>query len=730
MTVEAISPTVTNVYTGVGDYDFPFKVYNTDEVKVYHLTPAGVLVQLTSGFTTALNTLTDGGVVTITDGGLSGGFLVLKRILPFTQDNNLVNSGPLNMETLEASLDKNVMLLQQMNDQLSESTAVSNWKDTWLTNTAYNVKDTVKGPNGNWYYCTGSHVSGVFNTDLTAGLWLLAIDVLAINSAAAAAAQALLTQYIPDPSTGLTEQAIMVNPTKTGYVLGDAGGGLKWQYFSTNQTAAKSKGVAMDTTGGVKTVTPLVSPNVGDSFGVADWKSNFHVNACKIAFTGIKVHGVVQTEDMTLDIKNQRVVFSWSGATDGYIITEATPLGNSFEYLPYAVMHVREQQNSGVGAGNSASGDNDRALNYAVQNDIAGASLAGGLVSLPAGDYQVDGYAMTGYLTTTDVSRLYLKDASGNVLLRGPGSQTGYVIANSVKGKISLPAPTSVKLSHYINQVATNGLGLPVSQGIEVYSELIITKIGGNYAPKPVLNSTRLQQMAGLGSRTMRTGFEITVTGANQLTVGKGTCLSEDLGHAIAVSAPTVLNLDTTNNKKFFIFAVHVIATDTYTCRSYDTFAAPTSDATIDWFTPIDMWQNTGAGALRAGWMRDGYHWWTKASENAVNSKVAVPANCNTAIDCSGFLPDPSMYSHVLPGGQSSSANQSICVGYDGTNVHQSFVVNYVTNGDNDTDAWSSIGYGQPLFMPCSGTIYWGRGSSAANGNTDIRLHAWKLTGW
>jgi hypothetical protein len=296
--------------------------------------------------------------------------------------------------------------------------------------------------------------------------------------------------------------------------------------------------------------------------------------------------------------------------------------------------------------------------------------------------------------------------------------------------KISFANTTVLELRQYTGLVITDGLGKAASQGVEVYSDVIIKKIGGNYAPKPVINSTRLQQMAGLGSRTQRTGFEITVTGANQLTVGKGTCLSEDLGHATAVTSSTALNLDTTNNKKFFIFAVHVIASDTYTVRSYDTFAAPTSDATIDWFTPIDMWMNTGAGALRAGWMRDGYHWWAKASESAINSKVALNANCNTAVDASGFLPDPSMYSHVLPGGQSATGGSYICFGHDGTNVHHVIYASTASLTDTDVNCWCDQGNSPPQFIPCSGTIYWGRGGGSQSGTQDIRLHGWKLTGW
>jgi hypothetical protein len=120
---------------------------------------------------------------------------------------------------------------------------------------------------------------------------------------------------------GATPEWIIISETN----LVEGGGGLAWKPFDTNQITVNGEGIAMDTTGGAKTITVNATPEAEETFGVADQKGTFQTNACTLAFTGIKLHGVVQTSDMVLDVKNQRVVFSYISADTGWIITELEP---------------------------------------------------------------------------------------------------------------------------------------------------------------------------------------------------------------------------------------------------------------------------------------------------------------------------------------------------------------------------------------------------------------------
>ncbi len=351
-------------------------------------------------------------------------------------------------------------------------------------------------------------------------------------------------------------------------------GGLEWGVHTTNQVSVAWKGFLMDTSAGVRTVTPNPTPVAGESFGVADLKDTFRLNKCVVAFTGVKLHGVVQTEDMTLDVKGQVVTFSWVSAEVGWRITDLVP--------------------------------------------------------------------------------------SGALAIVGPG----------------------------------------------------------------------MIPMIGLLPRMSITGFVTRTTGDNQITIGKGQCLDTTLQHHMAITGDTVLNLGTTPNRTWHLFVVHVIATDTYTVKAYyDGFLAPASDATIDWYCPIDFAQNGGDGKLWQFYSADGVHINLKASQCAVTSKVAPPAGCSTPVSLAGYIPDVSMVSEVLMGGQAASNGQFLCVGFDGTNVHHAFAASITELADNERHAWFSAAYGGPQWMPTNnGVIYWGDGTySNASGTADLRLHAFKL---
>lgn len=58
---------------------------------------------------------------------------------------------------------------------------------TWVTATAYSVRDSViyqSGSTAKWYWCTGAHTSGVFATDLAAGLWEEIFDFTSVLASA------------------------------------------------------------------------------------------------------------------------------------------------------------------------------------------------------------------------------------------------------------------------------------------------------------------------------------------------------------------------------------------------------------------------------------------------------------------------------------------------------------------------------------------------------------------
>jgi len=615
MTVENTKPVAVLAYTGPGRYDFDFLVYEDSDLSVSYVDVNGAvtLLERLIDYSVVKNVLpNEGGHIDTTAPLATTGFLDIRRSVPLTQPEEWSAEGYLKLDKLETSLDRLVMMVQQVSEVVDSGSATSNWRGDWATAESYLVRDLVRAPNGNWYVAVSSHTSGVFVTDLADGKWRIAIDIADIGGV-----------NIPDPSTGRKGQAVVVNPTLDGYELG-AGGGLSWSIKTANYTTSPGEGHLVDTSSASVTGTIHSAPGTGDTIAVGDLKGTFAINNCTIAMTGLTLHGVVQTADMVLDVKNQRVTLVYSGATDGWVITELEPNNSQFEYMPYAVMYVQEQKPQGTGAGTNIVGDNLRNISNIIQSDISGASLDGsGGIILPAGEYQIDGYAMTGYLTTTDLSRLYIKDSAGAILLRGGGSQTGYVINNSIKGKITLTAQTTIKLYHYLSAIRTNGLGLPVSQGTEVYSELVITKIGGNYAPRLITTDARLQMVAGLDYTGNMLGFDISKTGANQLTVTKGTC-KDRLGVIdLYLTTDTTVAIPAVANTIYHLAVVRLL-NQTMTVKAYASEAAMAADATIDAFRWIGEWLTNGGTTCVEGVMVNGLMLRGKASECVISANITT----------------------------------------------------------------------------------------------------------
>ena len=213
MTVSAITPSVSFSYTGPGDYAYTFLCYDEGDLVVLFTDDDGADTTLALGtdYTVALESDFLGGTLTLINPADTSGSLRVDRVLPFTQEVDWVNNDPLDAGLLERSFDRTVMLLQQMNQEVLAGTSAFTWEGTWATGTAYQVRAMVEGPDGNWYYCNYAHTSGVFATDLAAGIWTLLINRASLLAAVAdaetaeenaeAAQAAAEARTIDDPAT-------------------------------------------------------------------------------------------------------------------------------------------------------------------------------------------------------------------------------------------------------------------------------------------------------------------------------------------------------------------------------------------------------------------------------------------------------------------------------------------------------------------------------------------------
>jgi len=181
MTVENIPRIVKYEYTGVGDYSFDFRILEEIDIAVSHVDENGEYLKLdrNTDYTVVKNALPQiGGVVTVSIPSIQNGLLAIFTEAPLSQPTQWGAEGYVNLEKLEQSFDKCIMLLQQMQEIIDSGSSTSDWRGPWVTDTVYRLKDIVIAPNRNWYRCITAHTSAAsFNTDLTSGYWIVVLDI-------------------------------------------------------------------------------------------------------------------------------------------------------------------------------------------------------------------------------------------------------------------------------------------------------------------------------------------------------------------------------------------------------------------------------------------------------------------------------------------------------------------------------------------------------------------------
>ena len=193
MTIEAQTPFISYNYTGLGDYDFSFPVYEETDIVVNHTTKEGIKTSLLLGQDFSIAFIGDDkirtGSVSVTTQSLgTSGVLDIYRVLPIEQQTSWMNNTGLDTKLLEASFDRIIMILQQQ-QVIAEGTLVATgWKGDWVTTTEYRAKDLVT-VGSDLYICVLPHVSSNWELDLTTGRWALALDGTTLAREAAAAAQ-------------------------------------------------------------------------------------------------------------------------------------------------------------------------------------------------------------------------------------------------------------------------------------------------------------------------------------------------------------------------------------------------------------------------------------------------------------------------------------------------------------------------------------------------------------
>ena len=185
MTVTQTVPSVRYEYTAPGQYDFNFRAFRDEDIRVWHANAEGVVYELLFNidYTVTVYDDIEGGYITIQPTAplpAGEGFVLIRRILDIDQQVDWVNNDPFDMEVHETSMDKVTMILQQQEVIVREGSSQLRWRGYWQPAIYYLMGQmvAVQQKGENIYACAEDHVAAAdFEVDLDAGYWLLVFDM-------------------------------------------------------------------------------------------------------------------------------------------------------------------------------------------------------------------------------------------------------------------------------------------------------------------------------------------------------------------------------------------------------------------------------------------------------------------------------------------------------------------------------------------------------------------------
>lgn len=212
-----------------------------------------------------------------------------------------------------------------------------------------------------------------------------------------------------------------------------------------------------------------------------------------LSYNGTTGRWVAVNNTASLPSGTNGQVLTYNGSTSTWVAS-AAPISSSINAVTIAgsTVILQDQKPSGTSGGNSSSGTwMKRTLNTKVSDlgglcDLNGSSQ----FSLLAGTYTIDASAPC---YRGDKHRIRLFNVSDNsITCYGTNEFTsGLAHTKSFINHIfTIPSTKTFEIQHYITTGETDGLGVAISQGTEIYTHVEITKSVGLSAAPPVVDST------------------------------------------------------------------------------------------------------------------------------------------------------------------------------------------------------------------------------------------------
>ena len=332
------STTVKNSYSGDGStsaFSYTFKIFaNSDlQVIIRSSTGAETVKTITTHYPVSGAGEANGGSVTFTSGNIpaSGETVVIRRAVPQTQSIDYIANDPFPAESHEEGLDRSMMTIQQMQEELDRSIKLSRtntitsteftvgatdrankvlsfdssgelsvtqelgtFKGNWSASTSYVVRDIVKDTStNNIFIVNTAHTSSgsqPLTTNANSAKYDLIVDAATATtqasnaSTSATAAASSATAAASSASTATTQASNASTSASTASTQATNAANSATAAATSAAAAAASADAFDDTYLGAKSSNPSVD-NDGDALTAGDLYFNTSTNRLRV-YTG------------------------------------------------------------------------------------------------------------------------------------------------------------------------------------------------------------------------------------------------------------------------------------------------------------------------------------------------------------------------------------------------------------------------------------------------------------